>query len=360
MPALTGLPALDVAIGLFFVFFLLSVVCSAVNEAIATVLAWRSQTLLAGLRSMLADSTDPPVRLRQEPGQATAPRAELPSPGTSGPATDAAETRLIPTVSPADATAATRAAAAASGPLLTRLLEHPLIRSQVDETARREIRRTVPSYLETRTFALALLDTLSVDGDERDSAVQRVEKGIRALENPHVKGALNAVLRDAGGDITRLRAGVEDWFDATMARASGWYKRRTQLSLWVIAAAVTLVLNADTGQIASALWKDPVLRASVAAQAQSAVSGGDTSDLTGDDDTLASKVDDVEQLSLPIGWSTDPDDPRWPDDAAGVLAKLIGWLATIAALSLGAPFWFDLLGKVSRIRGGGTQPRSGT
>ena len=33
--------------------------------------------------------------------------------------------------------------------------------------------------------------------------------------------------------------------------------------------------------------------------------------------------------------------------------RIVGWLVTIAAVSLGAPFWFDLLGKVANLRGAG-------
>jgi hypothetical protein len=36
-----------------------------------------------------------------------------------------------------------------------------------------------------------------------------------------------------------------------------------------------------------------------------------------------------------------------------VLGKILGLLVTGFALSLGAPFWFDLLGKVSNLRGAG-------
>ncbi len=361
MPALTGLPALDVAIGLFFVFFLLSIVCSAINETIATLLAWRSDTLLTALRSMLAEPADAPERPQQPPGLATAPSAgSAPAPAgiaaTPPPPGSSAETRMVRTVSPADAAAATGPAAL----ILPRLLDHPLIRSQVDETARKPKRRAVPSYLESRTFALVLMDILSDDAKPGDVQLVRVTKAVEGLDNPHLKKALEALLEDSGGEIERLRAGVEGWFDATMNRASGWYKRRTQLSLWVIAAAVTLAFNADAGQIASALWKDSTLRASVAAQAEKAVSEGDVSDLeSGDaagDETLAAKINDVNQLSLPLGWSTDPQDPRWPDNAPGFLGKLLGLAATVVALSMGAPFWFDLLGRVSRVRGGGVQP----
>ena len=330
MPTITGQPAVDVAIGLFFAFFLLSVLCSAINEAIATTFAWRSKTLLAALRSMLADGGPMPERAKQSGDQATLPDAD-PASGTQG-------------------------------TILTRVLDHPLIRSQVNETDRRSVRRAVPSYLPSRTFALALLDTLADEPDASDNAFVQAEKAIGNVDNPQVKGALSTLLADARGDVNRFRNGVERWFDATMARASGWYKRRTQLSLWVIAAVVTVAFNADAAQIASSLWKDPALRASVVAQAQKAVDDGDQSDLEKakpngtEGETLTTKIDRVRELGLPLGWSTDKSDPRWPDDTVGWLAKIAGLLATVVALSLGAPFWFDLLGKVSRLKGTGAQP----
>jgi hypothetical protein len=71
---------------------------------------------------------------------------------------------------------------------------------------------------------------------------------------------------------------------------------------------------------------------------------------------VSESVEDVEELSLPIGWSLDPDDPRWPDDFWGFAGKLFGLLVTWIALTMGAPFWFDLLGRVSRVRGTGSKP----
>ena len=34
---------------------------------------------------------------------------------------------------------------------------------------------------------------------------------------------------------------------------------------------------------------------------------------------------------------------------------IVGWLLTIAAISLGAPFWFDLVSKVPHFRASGTK-----
>ena len=38
------------------------------------------------------------------------------------------------------------------------------------------------------------------------------------------------------------------------------------------------------------------------------------------------------------------------------ILHLLGWLLTAAALSLGAPFWFDLLKKFINLRGAGQKP----
>ena len=63
---------------------------------------------------------------------------------------------------------------------------------------------------------------------------------------------------------------------------------------------------------------------------------------------------DVEQLrtlGLPLGWSTAVGDPRSIRVAPWWwLVRLVGWFLTACAISLGAPFWFDLLNKISVVR----------
>jgi hypothetical protein len=68
--------------------------------------------------------------------------------------------------------------------------------------------------------------------------------------------------------------------------------------------------------------------------------------------TAAAKagIDDAKSLQIPLGWQTAP------DDAGGWLLKLLGWLITVFALSFGAPFWFDVLGKVVNMRSSGPKP----
>jgi hypothetical protein len=37
-------------------------------------------------------------------------------------------------------------------------------------------------------------------------------------------------------------------------------------------------------------------------------------------------------------------------------AKIVGWLITALAVTLGAPFWFELLSKLVNVRGSGPKP----
>jgi len=136
------------------------------------------------------------------------------------------------------------------------------------------------------------------------------------------------------------------------------------VSLLVIATIVTLVFNADALQVGRALWNDDAVRAAVVGQAQSSVETrqGPWNQAEGASQSakyLAQEVADVRSLELPLGWSTDPDDPRWFDSAAGGFGKVVGLFAMILALMLGAPFGFDLLGRVSRVRVTGKFVRAG-
>ena len=52
---LTGVPALDLAIGLALIYFLISTLAATVQEFIAAIFGLRARTLEQGLRSMLED-----------------------------------------------------------------------------------------------------------------------------------------------------------------------------------------------------------------------------------------------------------------------------------------------------------------
>jgi hypothetical protein len=308
---MSNFPVLEVVIGLSFVYFVFSLICSAVTEAIASRLEWRAQTLEEGITNLLSGSE------------------EITSQGRK---------------------------------LAGNFFDHPLIQGLVAPKKPGAAKAPRPSYIPSRTFVAALMDigargaakpkNPDAKPDEKSLVQIDLAEVIGGIENPQVREALFALYREADGRADAFRRGAEQWFDDSMARVSGWYRRKAQRVLWITAAALVLLLNIDTVQIASTLWTDDANRAAVVARAEKAAQeDGNNLDLG---ETASS-------LEVPIGWNLFEvgDEPQdIPNDATGVISKLFGLLITVAALSLGAPFWFDLLGKFVRVRGTGPPPRS--
>jgi len=207
-----GSDALEVVIGVIFVWLLLSLVCSAVNELIASWLGWRAKDLEAGLRSLLSD-----------------PR------------------------------------------MADRIYDHPLIRALSRDGKK-------PSYLPSRAFALALMDELValsntaagqavqavVDVQKRDQALSQMRATISDIDDGLIgrplKQALLTAIGCTGDEIAKVQRSLEEWFNDTMERVSGWYKQRTQWALLILAFLFTLLMNLDTITIADTLGRNPTLR----------------------------------------------------------------------------------------------------
>src|SRR5262249_54394654 len=153
----------------------------------------------------------------------------------------------------------------------------------------------------------------------------------------------------AGGDLGRLRANLEGWFNGTMDRVAGWYKRWTQAVIFALGLALVAFLDVDTIALASSLAGDPAQRQYLIAAAQEAAKHrpGDS----GDDPKkrIQAHLQEMRQLGLAVGW--DQADARtWPQGGWGWVKKVVGLLVTAVAIMLGAPFWFDLLNKFMVVR----------
>ena len=158
---------------------------------------------------------------------------------------------------------------------------------------------------------------------------------------------------DAGRtSIDKIREDVERSFDQVMDRCAGWYKRRTKKFLLLFAALLTLGLNVDSFHVADRLAKNDALRAAVVQEAGRATETPATPGQGAKE--VAKQIDEVKELGLPLGWGKG----NQPTDFWSWVGRVAGWLATVVALSLGAPFWFDVLGKFSRLRNAGN--REGT
>jgi len=115
---------------------------------------------------------------------------------------------------------------------------------------------------------------------------------------------------------------------------------------------VAIAINANTLTMGERLWKDPAVRGAVVGQATSV---SDAPRSAGDLNSAANAVDGVVKLGVPMGWPRDANDPRHVSFTSvrdGAYAVL-GWTLTIIAIALGAPFWFDTLSRLSRLRSSG-------
>jgi hypothetical protein len=326
MPNLTGYAPLDIAIGLSFVYLLFSIFCSAVQEAIAGVLEWRAKTLEEALRNMLEDEG--------ASGEKGAPAAVA--------HVDTGVVAALPGPPGGSASAPQQARA---GNLHEQLLAHGLIRPMYKSGRK-------PSYLNPKLFALALLDIVAPG--QSDDPIEGVGRQIALANIPAgVKDALLGLTKGVAKDRDHLRSLVEDWFNGSMERVSGWYKRKAQLVICVLSLVATVGLNVNTIGIAETLAKDNVVRAAVVADAEkSTIKEG------AKPKEAATAISEVHQLGVPIGWDKSANEPAQASfESIGEVAHTLGgWLLSFVALSLGAPFWFGLLGKLTSLRTSGNAP----
>lgn len=336
---------IDIGIGLAFVFALTALVCSGLQEWLSASLNLRGRTLWEGVQSML-----------------------LANAGKLGGQAD-------------------------PGHLLDqRLAGHPLVTGRVaDRFGPLELARWLlgrrqptadtgsakPSYMDAATFATALADAIGAEWkggsrryDDFALAVAAMPDAADGSPGP-LKTLLQKMVDESRGDPARLRAAVEAWYDETMQRVTGWYKRRVQVLLVATGIVVAAGLNIDALFIAGNLASNAALRSSLAEQAVAATA--DYNQLAPAAASAASSPTDalwqqaaergkqnaeaaqqrLQALNLPIGWAGAGRPLNvWTDWVLLVL----GWLLTGLAASFGAPFWFELIGRLAPLRAAGKKP----
>lgn len=295
-----GTPALEIAIALSFVFFLLSLIVTACTETVSWVSKRRSADLVKGIEGLLG--TEDLV------GKET---------------------------------------------VVSKVLAHPLVQSDVTTPAT----ENKPSYVSARNFALALIQTVHQQGETVEKTYEELKETIEDMPSDSPLGSqLQALLANSEADAIAFRESVETWFNDAMDRVSGWYKRWSQTVTIGIAILVTVSLNASAIRIVERLAAEPAVRTAVISSADAAVKEGQPT-VPADPKEAGQQVEaayaELEDLKLPLMWSGE--NVPWASPQAAVLT-LIGWLITIAAISLGAPFWFDSMSKLSRLRTTGKKP----
>lgn len=355
-----GSTLLEVAIGIIFVYLLVSLLCSALNELIEAWLKYRARYLERGIRKLLSD-----------PGLAES------------------------------------------------FFNHPLVRPLGEKPSYIPARTFSLALWNIATSADAKGEAAAAGVTQNLAKIRELIAGLPD-DYKNIRVSLLTLIDEAGNDINKARSNVEAWYDDAMDRVSGWYKRRTHIILIVMGLVAAFVLNIDTIQITKALLYNDTLRKSVADAAQKYINenpaptpaptaapaptqpsaGGAAAAPTATPDPAAAEAasqdtaeeqsrlakakinqvrGELNSLGLPIGWPFEPketdekytaisdvkerkaqyakdldaystDPRRWPSGFYGGMLKILGLVLTGLAVSQGAPFWFDLLNKFMVIR----------
>lgn len=364
---LLGSTLLEVAIGIVFVYLLLSLLCSALSELIEVVIKRRASDLEQGIKNLL----DNPA-------------------------------------------------------LAENFFKHPLIKSLGKNPSYIPARTFSLALWNLATTQAAKAQNVAVGVTQDLGAIRNLIISLDENQIGSIKTSLLTLIDEAGSDINRARTNIEHWYNDAMDRVSGGYKRRVQIMLVGIGLLAATLLNIDTINIVKALLYNDTLRASVVASAEDyakanaapspspspamivvtaatqapASTPNATPTVTPTDENAAQqkaeaeakkraadaeakkqeslaleRIDNIRgqinKLNLPIGWISKPDKPektealaqyeqelksynvdprRLPDGPYSWFLKILGIIITGLAVSQGAPFWFDLLNKIIVVR----------
>ncbi len=302
---------IDTAIALIFIYLILSLLCSAVQEWLAQLFGLRANNLREGLSGLLSDTA------------------------------------------------------------ALEILEHGVMRGlggsgSLWNWARRRLGQDVPdlpTHLPSDRFVSAFMATLGRAAGNADE----LKAAVAAIPDPKLNQAASALLNDAGNDVDAFRKRLGAWFDESMQTVSAVYRRKVQWWLLGIGVAVAVAFNVDTLRVARVVFTNETLRTAIVDRAVTVV------DETPDGQQPSLTTAEISEIlkTLPIGWNCNA--PPAPDAAGtrllgfeasatclsdpAIIWSLPGWLVTAIALSFGAPFWFDLLSFLVNVRGDGSQRR---
>lgn len=362
---------LDIVIGLIFIYLLYSLLATIIQEIIASQFAFRAKILERAVFRMLEDENKFASKFRSV-------WYLFKKTGNGG----------------------------AKNSITYEYYKHPLILFLGESDCRGK-----PAYINKETFSKVIVDLLRgkdvAPGDDIKLLIQKsLDSQSTNWGNSRISDQtlsyLKSIWADANGDVGKFKHHLESWFEETMDRASTWYKKHIQFVLFFIGLAISIAFNVDTLKIIERLEKDPKLREQLVQQANAfqeahpdldkklliqqaennkflaqknkiQVNDSLRNKELGDSLQLAnylalkSKRDelldqastlirnDINSVhhSLGLGWEAYDS-----SSFLNIFYSLTGWMVSALALSLGAPFWFDLLNRLMKLRGSVATPTS--
>jgi hypothetical protein len=272
-------PILDVAIGTVFIFLLFSLVVTALNEVILSRFDQRAKFLHMGLQELFGEANDAENRAWRKKWWVLLSGGLFSSVKLAGMTKQLCEHGLINAFSRTDKAEGSSPSYIPAGSFVTALLDIACKQS-IAPTLDANAGKTTDANAANKTDANAVSNTdatagkitdTSPDMTQLEHSAVNIEKWIRAIPQPKLKESLLSLFLMAGKDVVKFKVAVEGWFNSSMDRVAGWYKRFAQKWMIVIAFVLAAVLNVDTIHIVRELSVSPNLAKAVASQAESYV-----------------------------------------------------------------------------------------
>ncbi len=337
------LSILDLVIGLFFIFFLFSIICTALVEGFAQFNQWRCKQLSGWIRDTFGPTLGEEIL----------------------------QHKLIKGL--------TR-----KGRSVDYIPAHLFATALLDAVYQNNTQQGVNSVA-TQTYDFNHLETAVGSSNLLPPDLQRFL--LQAFTESH----------NGQGSLVVIRKQLESWYEEAMERLTGTYRKRTRFYTWLVAFFVTIIANVDTLALCKYLKDNPKTTAQLVNAATTAVQdsilyhqtkvqleaiGKALNDTTPSKKTISDQMNitlaqlqkskhlsdslyrSLAAMGLPLGWSSaDKAALSCPScikfcwcEVWQVLAKSVGWILTALALTLGAPFWFDTINKLVNIRSSGKKP----
>ncbi|NJL12028.1 MAG: hypothetical protein HC913_02815 [Microscillaceae bacterium] len=309
-----GFDVLAVVIGIVFVYLLLSLLATVVNEWVMMLLNARGRNLRLAIETMLGDLGK-------------------------------------------------------NDHLAEAFFAHPLFKKM---TIKGKV-RPLPSYLNREIFAKILVDILTSGKNYRATFSEIEEKIIQLFpdERSQTRRLFFSFITQTGDSLDRFQREMHEWYDSVMDRASGWYQRRVKKILLALGFGLSVIFNADSFEMVKQLARDPQAQAEILQQASRFLQlapvgpGVRTAEVPKEDSLYKGRMDTLRremqtlvkeatqtQALLGMGWSQEKVQILFSSVYTFGIS-LLGWFLTAIAISFGAPLWFDLLKNLVRMRTSG-------
>ncbi len=335
---MSGFPILDLVIGMIFIFFLLSIICSSAVELWFTLWRTRAGLLEQWLKrvfdspALKSDGTDAGISV----GQAIMDHCT---------ATALSEKGKSPTyINPSNFVSA----------LMDKIT---IMRSTGSESSVQLPPKNLAEYIE------AIKNSTVISGELKRTFLALAYEAEKAAGMP----------AQVKSELDQFRERLENWYNKNAERLTGKFKSTRVMPLtFAVAVLITVLMNADSVAIGKYLYQNKEVTRELANQAMATVAKynnrieeikavrdttalKDSAALQKLDQNLSQLRQDISYLKdstavvLPLGWK------EGKVDLGSTGKHLIGWLASILAICLGAPFWFDLLNKIANLRSTGAR-----